>query len=469
MIVYGERLLTGPRGAEAAPALLNLAARLGLAGRDGAGLLEIPPSTNGRGLREAGFAPGGYARAPAATPTPPAAAGATPASPRRSPRATLAALYLLHADPLRSEPDRAAWEAALATAQTVIAHASALTGHGARARRRRLPRRGVPGEGGHARAPRRPRAAAAPGDRPPGRPLDAGRAARGWQVIAEVARARGPRPRRAQPAPMASQQLFDAVPFFAGLTLDAIGGRGVRWPAASAAASRRRRSGSPSSWTVPPRRRRRRDGALRLGTFRSLWARQRSTSRRRCASCAPRQVVELSPADAERLGMRDGEQVEVGSNGTRVRGAARLRAAIPGGSVFLVEGTRTSPPTCSPTPLVEVRRVGGARRAAPRQPPAIDGRPPARTTPRRRRARARPPPPTGRGRGRPRDLLRGGRLLRAVVDPALKALAIFAVVFSSCRSCCWPSASCSAASSTATAPTASARSACCSRWPRSGS
>ena len=30
-------------------------------------------------------------------------------------------------------------------------------------------------------------------------------------------------------AAMASQQLFDAVPFYAGLTLEEIGGRGVRW------------------------------------------------------------------------------------------------------------------------------------------------------------------------------------------------------------------------------------------------
>ena len=58
VIVYGERLLAGPDGAVAARALLNLAARLGLAGRPGAGLLEIPSTTNGRGLREAGFAPG---------------------------------------------------------------------------------------------------------------------------------------------------------------------------------------------------------------------------------------------------------------------------------------------------------------------------------------------------------------------------------------------------------------------------
>jgi NADH-quinone oxidoreductase subunit G len=28
---------------------------------------------------------------------------------------------------------------------------------------------------------------------------------------------------------MASQQLFDAVPFYSGLTLEEIGGKGVRW------------------------------------------------------------------------------------------------------------------------------------------------------------------------------------------------------------------------------------------------
>ena len=33
----------------------------------------------------------------------------------------------------------------------------------------------------------------------------------------------------------ASQQLFDAVPFYAGLTLEEIGGRGVRWQEREAA------------------------------------------------------------------------------------------------------------------------------------------------------------------------------------------------------------------------------------------
>ena len=36
---------------------------------------------------------------------------------------------------------------------------------------------------------------------------------------------------------MASQQLFDAVPFYAGLTLEEIGGRGVRWQEREAASA----------------------------------------------------------------------------------------------------------------------------------------------------------------------------------------------------------------------------------------
>jgi hypothetical protein len=41
-----------------------------------------------------------------------------------------------------------------------------------------------------------------------------------------------------------------------------------------------------------------------------------------------------------------------------VRGPARLRAAVPGGSVFLVEGTHEQPANLLTEPLVAVRRVG---------------------------------------------------------------------------------------------------------------
>jgi anaerobic selenocysteine-containing dehydrogenase len=85
----------------------------------------------------------------------------------------------------------------------------------------------------------------------------------------------------------------------------------------------------------------------------------------------PRQVVELSPADADRLGVRDGDQVEVGSNGSRVRGAARLRAAIPSGSVFLIEGTHEQPANALTDALVAVRRVGGDAERSPAEPAIV--------------------------------------------------------------------------------------------------
>ena len=85
------------------------------------------------------------------------------------------------------------------------------------------------------------------------------------------------------------------------------------------------------------------DGALRLGTFRSLWSSKEVDVSPSLRFLRPRQVVELSPVDAERLGIREGDQVEVGSNGTRVKGAVKLRAAVPGGSVFIAAGTHDQP------------------------------------------------------------------------------------------------------------------------------
>ena len=51
----------------------------------------------------------------------------------------------------------------------------------------------------------------------------------GWRVIAELARAPRASISTCCTEREASQRLFDAVPFYAGLTLEEIGGRGVRW------------------------------------------------------------------------------------------------------------------------------------------------------------------------------------------------------------------------------------------------
>ncbi len=57
VVLWHERLAAGADGERAVRALLDLAATLGLAETDGAGLLEIPAHANGRGLREAGVLP----------------------------------------------------------------------------------------------------------------------------------------------------------------------------------------------------------------------------------------------------------------------------------------------------------------------------------------------------------------------------------------------------------------------------
>ncbi|MBV9046750.1 MAG: NADH-quinone oxidoreductase subunit NuoG, partial [Solirubrobacterales bacterium] len=118
VILWGERI-----GAEAIAHLLSIAARLGLAERPGAGLLEIPAAANGRGLREAGVLPNagpGYKALQAAGRSAPEIAAAAAAG-------EITALYLFQTDPLRDQPDRALWERALDRASLVVAHASVLT------------------------------------------------------------------------------------------------------------------------------------------------------------------------------------------------------------------------------------------------------------------------------------------------------------------------------------------------------
>jgi NADH-quinone oxidoreductase subunit G len=239
VILYGQRALAGATANGRSPvggadALLALAAKLALAGRGGAGLLGVPAAgANGRGLLEAGVAPGygpGY--------TPRGSAG--DASPQNGASVheigaalaagELTALYLLHADPLRSELPRETWSAALEQATTVIAHASFLT-EGIREHADVVfPAESYAEKEGtvvhpDGRLQRLRPAIARPGAVRPG-----------WSVIAELAR-RGGLDLGVLTGPMASQRLFDAVPFYGGLTLEEIGGRGVRWqerPQASA-------------------------------------------------------------------------------------------------------------------------------------------------------------------------------------------------------------------------------------------
>jgi NADH-quinone oxidoreductase subunit G len=231
VVVWGERLTAGPNGAGGAAALLGIADALQMRSTDGAGLLELPSSTNGRGLREAGVLPG----------VGPGLAALDPDGASRAPRdgraiaegladGELSALYLLHGDPLRDLPDRELWTRALTRASTVVAHASFLTEAVREHADVVFPAEVYAEKEGTVVHPdgrlQRLRPAIA----------RAGEVRAGWQVLAELAASLG-LDLEVRTGPMVSRQLFEAVPFYAGLTLEEIGGRGVRWqerPAASA-------------------------------------------------------------------------------------------------------------------------------------------------------------------------------------------------------------------------------------------
>jgi len=111
VVLWHERLAAGADGERAVRALLDLAATLGLAEIDGAGLLEVPAHANGRGLREAGVLPNA---GPGLSETDEDGLDAQGIA-EAFERGELTCLYLLGVDPLTSGPG------------AVIAHAAFLT------------------------------------------------------------------------------------------------------------------------------------------------------------------------------------------------------------------------------------------------------------------------------------------------------------------------------------------------------
>jgi NADH-quinone oxidoreductase subunit G len=111
VVLWHERLAAGADGERAVRALLDLAATLGLAEIDGAGLLEVPAHANGRGLREAGVLPNA---GPGLSETDEDGLDAQGIA-EAFERGELTCLYLLGVDPPTSGPG------------TVIAHAAFLT------------------------------------------------------------------------------------------------------------------------------------------------------------------------------------------------------------------------------------------------------------------------------------------------------------------------------------------------------
>jgi anaerobic selenocysteine-containing dehydrogenase len=75
-----------------------------------------------------------------------------------------------------------------------------------------------------------------------------------------------------------------------------------------------------------------------LGTYRDLWAGPITELNPPLKFLAPQQKVELSPADAERLGLESGDEVRVAQNGTGVRARVAIKERMQDGACFLIEG-----------------------------------------------------------------------------------------------------------------------------------
>ena len=352
VIVWGEGL-----GSDALWHLLRIAWDLGLAERDGAGLLEIPAGTNGRGLREAGVLPNagpGYAgltgHAPGWRPGRGAAEIAQAAA-----DGDITALYLLQTDPVREQPDRALWERALHSASLVVAHASVLTEGIAEHASVIFPAESHAEKEGtvvhpDGRLQRLRRAIAHPGQ-----------VRAGWSVIAEVAKLAG-LDTGVLTSGMAFKQLVEAVPFYEGLTLEEIAGHGVRWPAREQAAAMpdglepmevaAAAPGAPSHDAPPAAA----NGHLRLGTYRPIWASPEVEISPALKFLFPGQRIELSLQDAERLGIADGETVSVSQNGTSLSATAAIRSGVSAGTAFLAEGIGSDSANVLTEPVIEVRK-----------------------------------------------------------------------------------------------------------------
>ena len=210
-----------------------------------------------------------------------------------------------------------------------------------------------------------------------------------WQVIADVARGVGHDPGEFRTGFQVSTKLLAAVPFYNGITLEEIGGRGVRWPER---ADYENPAWEPAKLEAPAALPAPSDGKVRLGTYRPLWAAKEVDLSPALHFIRAKQVAELSPVDAAALGIGDGDHVSVG-NGTRVNAVVRLRDAVPAGSLFLAEGTSENNVERAHRRLAGRRRArrAGLRPRRRRSPPRCS--PPSRAWPRCRRPRPLPIPP----------------------------------------------------------------------------
>lgn len=396
VIVWGERILRGATGGNVAAALVGLCDSLGLTAKEESGMIELPEVANARGLGEVGCLPDsgpGFG---------PVAAGRNVEQIRAGLESgEIEAVMLYGVDPLRDFPDTEGWRRALENARFVVSFTMASTEttdlsdvvfpleshaekdgtvtHPEGRIQRVRPSAKRPGDiqaGWHVLAELSAALGHETGIHSSVEALDAVTAAVPFYRGLTHARIAG-QGVRWQDRPAANEwegllgtsdgRLAPGVPSDAPTTPstgqpggspagEAHGGErtvaaaagerseGVHEAAAgegsggtrgetdaAAAASGDSRPPEPSP-----------DGAphLTLGTYRDIWANEATDLSPALNFLIPAQRLEISIADAERLGLRRGDEVAVRDGDNEVNAFVAIRAALPEGTCFLIEGTR---------------------------------------------------------------------------------------------------------------------------------
>jgi NADH-quinone oxidoreductase subunit G len=345
VIVWGERLGRGDGGTAAVDALLALAGATGCAAVEGAGLLSVPDTTNARGLREVGALPDagpGFGEADAGRDAEGIRQGLE--------RDELKAVMLFGSDPVRDHPDSEGWKRALQAADFMVAFAMFEDSSAALADVV-LPLQSHAEKEGTVTHPDGRLQRLRPNVQDPGQVRP------GWEVLCELAAALD-HETGLESAPEVLAAIAEEVGIYSGITAEEIGGRGVRWqerdgggalpegtagrlPLSGRGVAREGGGAEPSGAAA---RRQTLEGrpigdGLLLGTYRDIWASPVTELNPPLHFLAPEQRVELSPADAEKLLLRDGDEVSVSRNGSSVRARVAIRERMNPGACFLIEGT----------------------------------------------------------------------------------------------------------------------------------
>jgi NADH-quinone oxidoreductase subunit G len=350
VVIWGERIA---REDGAAEALLDVATATKMSSTDGAGLLEIPDTTNARGLREAGCLPDA---GPGLSDT--TAGMATEEIRSALISGDLKGLILFGADPLRDFPDTPAWQEALTAADFVVAfsmHENATTAKSDVV----LPLETHAEKDGTVTHPDGRLQRVRPSASRPEEVLP------NIIVLSQLASRLG-LDTGIDSQPTAFQALTSAVTFYNGIEDEQVGGRGLRWqdregstsdrtgtedpgpggPAGGDSPDTQRdapismvqpdptprgvaSAESPPAGPTPPDA-----NSLLLGTYRDLWAVPVTELNPPLKFLTPQQRVEISRADAERLDLKSGDKVRV--NG--VEAEVHVKERVPTGVVFMAEG-----------------------------------------------------------------------------------------------------------------------------------